>query len=214
MFVFGLGGTAVGDADVPRKSFTALPRRVPTFEPHVAMGLSGCDRAVFVDALPGGVGFEMEGTDVGGGDCSLVVGSDCDWELVAFSETTSAGGGGCLAGSSCLRGEVIGVGVVPANVATPVPLSSGVKEGEGGPALSPKISLMMETMSSSSSSAAVGLRAPLPMGFPRAHSRAVATSSAVSSPIWRPSLRESGSWRMHRYRKEGMRSFLSSSYVW
>ena len=36
---FGEGGAPVGDAEVPRKSFTALPRSVPTFEPQVDTGL-------------------------------------------------------------------------------------------------------------------------------------------------------------------------------
>lgn len=112
------------------------------------------------------------------------------------------------------RGEVTGVGAVPVNVATPVPLSSGVNEGEGGPAVSPKISLMIDTMSSSSSSAAVGLRAPFARGFPRAHSRAVASRSAVSRPRCRPSLSVSGSARRQIAVYDGMRSFLSSSYVW
>ena len=94
-----------------------------------------------------------------------------------------------------LRGEVVGVGDVPVNVATPVPFSSGVNEGDGGPAERPKISLMMDTMSSSSRSAAVGLRAPFASGLPRAHSRAVASRREVSSPSCRPSLSESGSAR-------------------
>ena len=145
----------------------------------------------------GGVGFEIEGTLVGMGDgASFVVG--LAMFVVALRETVSAGGGGRRAASCGLRGEPAGDGVVPVNVATPEPLSRGVKEGEGGPAVSPKISLMMETMSSSSRSAAVGLRAPLLAGLPRAHSRAVATSSAVSRPIWRPSLRERGAARIQR----------------
>ena len=174
---FGDVGAAVGEAEDPMNSFTALPRSVPTLEVHVSPPLAEGCRVWGGAVVDGGVGLEMDGIE-GVDEDSFVVGLFT--AVVALSETTSAGG--CLAASSCLRGEVVGVGVVPVNVATPVPLSSGVNEGEGGPALSPKISLMIDTMSSSPRSAAVGLREPLARGFPRAHSRAVARRSAVSSP--------------------------------
>lgn len=222
----GEEGATVGEADVPRSSPAMLPIMPPN-EPKLEKGDgAGAGREAVADAVKdgrGAAGAEIVGTvcpDTGAvvvvlpivgfvGDSGGAGFAGPDESLLAAAAVAISGGGAVP-----LRGEVVGVGAVPVNVATPVPFSRGVNEGEGGPAVSPKISLMMDTMSSSSSSAAVGLRAPLASGLPRAHSRAVAMRRDVSRPICRPSLSVSGSARAQRNMYEGMRSLRSSSYCW
>lgn len=88
----------------------------------------------------------------------------------------------------------------------------GVRSGDGGPAESWKISLMMAVRTSSFSDAALGEGEGL-LGDTLANSRAVASINAVSRPSLRPSVKLNGSARNVRAAYDGIRSFLSSSCV-